>query len=97
MSMLGVNGVLIGAYQYAASKDVNKAEQEEKRARREKYHELSVEAAEEWKRQMELLYKKQSVMDFPASHSIDMNRIVYTTAPELMSSAVAAYEMNVMT
>ncbi len=74
-----------------------KAEQEEKRARRKKYQERSKEAAEERKRQMELLYKKQSVTDFFANHSVETNKIIYTTAPELMSSAVAAYEMNVMT
>ncbi len=74
-----------------------KAEQEEKQKRRKKYQKLSEEAEEERKRQMELLYKKQSVTDFFANHSVDTNRIIYTTIPEPMSSAVAAYEMNVMT
>lgn len=73
-----------------------KAEDEAKAKRKRQYQERSQKAAEERKRQMELLYKKQSVTDFLASHSVDTGRVIYAATPELMSSAIMAYGQNVM-
>ncbi len=73
-----------------------KAEQEEKQNRRKKYQELSQEAAEKRKLEMEIAYKKQSMAETLASHLADTNRFTYTATSEVMSSAVAAYEKNIM-
>lgn len=73
-----------------------KAEQEEKHNRRKKYQELSQEAAEKRKLEMEITYKKQSMVEALASRLADTNRFTYTATSEVMSSAVAAYEKNIM-
>ena len=67
--------------------------------RKRQYQERSQKAAEERKQQMELLYKKQSVMSFLDNHTTDMSKFTYIGTPEIpeiMSAAVAAYERNIM-
>jgi len=73
-----------------------KAEDEAKAKRKRQYQERSEKAAEERKQQMELLYKKQSMMGFLANHTTDMSKFTYIGTPEIMSAAVAAYERNIM-
>lgn len=71
-----------------------KAEQEEKRNRRIKYQELSQEAAEKRKLEMEIAYKKQTMEEALANRTADTNRVTYVGTPENMSSVIAAYEMS---
>ena len=71
-----------------------KAEQEEKRNRRIKYQELSQEAAEKRKLEMEIAYKKQTMEEALANRTADTNRVTYAGTPENMSSVIAAYEMS---
>ena len=71
-----------------------KAEQEEKRNRRIKYQELSQEAAEKRKLEMEIAYKKQTIEEALANRTADTNRVTYAGTPENMSSVIAAYEMS---
>ena len=71
-----------------------KAEQEEKRNRRIKYQELSQEAAEKRKLEMEIAYKKQTMEEALANRTEDTNRVTYAGTPENMSSVIAAYEMS---
>lgn len=73
-----------------------KAEQEEKLNRRKKYQELSQEVAEKQKLEMEIADKKQSMVEALASRLADTSRFTYTATSEAMSSAVAAYEKNIM-
>lgn len=73
-----------------------KAEQEERAKRKKQYREISEEAAEKRKLEMELAYKRQSMTELLAKQSVDTSRVTYTTTPEVMSSAVAAYEKNIM-
>ena len=76
-----------------------KAEDEAKAKRKRQYQERSQKAAEERKQQMELLYKKQSVVGFLANHTTDMSKFTYIGTPEIpeiMSAATAAYERNIM-
>lgn len=73
-----------------------KAEQEEKLNRRKKYQELSQEVAEKRKLEMEIADKKQSMVEALASRLADTSRFTYTATSEVMNSAVAAYEKNIM-
>ncbi len=73
-----------------------KAEDEEKAKRKRRYQELAQEAAEKRKLEMEIAYKKQSMAEFFANHTADAGRFTYTATPEVMGSAVAAYEKNIM-
>lgn len=73
-----------------------KAEQEEKQKRRKKFQKLSEEVSEERKRQMDIAYRQKSMAEFFADRVADASRITYTVAPEIMGSAVAAYEKNIM-
>lgn len=73
-----------------------KAEQEERAKRKKQYQELSEEAAEKRKLEMELAYKRQSMTELLAKQAVDTSRVTYTVTPEVMSSAVAAYEKNIM-
>lgn len=74
-----------------------KAENEEKAKRKRQYQELGEEAAEKRKLEMELAYKRQSMTELHAKQAIDASQVTYTAMPEIMSSAVAAYEMSAMT
>lgn len=60
------------------------------KAKREK------EAAAERKEQIEIAYKKQSIAEALTNHTFDTSMFTYTTTPEVMASAVAAYENNIM-
>lgn len=73
-----------------------KAEQEERAKRKKQYQELSEEAAEKRKLEMELTYKRQNMTELLAKQAVDTSMFTYTTTPEVMSSAVAAYEKNIM-
>lgn len=70
-----------------------KAEDEEKAKRKRRYQELSKEAAEKRKLEMELV---QNMTELLAKQAVDTSRVTYTTTPEVMASAVAAYENNIM-
>ena len=73
-----------------------KAEDEEKAKRKRRYQELSKEAAEKRKLEMELAYKRQSMTELLAKQTVDTSRVTYTATPEVMASANAAYENNIM-
>ena len=73
-----------------------KAEGEEKAKRKRRYQELSKEAAEKRKLEMELAYKRQSMTELLAKQTVDTSRVTYTATPEVMASANAAYENNIM-
>ena len=73
-----------------------KAENEEKAKRKRRYQKLSKEAAEKRKREMELAYKRQSMTKLFAEQAFGTSRFTYTATPEVMGSAIAAYEQNIM-
>ena len=75
---------------------INKAKREKEAAQRKANLERSQEAAEERQRQIEIAYKKQSMVEALTNHTIDTSMFTYTTTPEAMNSAVAAYEKNIM-
>ena len=76
--------------------EINKAKREKEAAQRKENLERSQEAAEERQRQIEIAYKKQSIAEALASHTMETSRFTYTNTPEVMSSAVAAYENHIM-
>ena len=76
--------------------EINKAKHEKEAAQRKANLERSKEAAEERQRQIEIAYKKQSIAEALASRTMETSRFTYTTTPEVMSSAIAAYENNIM-
>ncbi len=45
---------------------------------------------------MEIAYKKQSMAEVLVNRIMDTSRFTYTATPEVMGSAVAAYEKNIM-
>ena len=67
--------------------EINKAKREKEAAQRRESMERSQEAAEERKQQMEIAYKKQSIAEALANHTMDTSRYTYTVAPEVMGSA----------
>lgn len=75
---------------------INKAKREKEAAQRKASLERSQEAAEERKQQMEIAYKKQSMAEALANHTMDTSRYTYTTTSEVVGSAIAAYEQNIM-
>ncbi len=81
----------------AKVKAEQKAKQEKKAAQRQENLKRSQEASEKRRREMEVVYRKQIMAETLANRAMNTNRFIYTAAPELMSSAVAAYEMNAMT
>ena len=76
--------------------EINKAKREKEAAQRKASLEHSQEAAEEQRRQIEIAYKKQSMTEALANHAMDTSRYTYTTAPEVMGSAITAYTQNIM-
>ncbi len=76
--------------------EINKAKREKEAAQRKTSLERSKEAAEERKQQMEIAYRKQAMAEALANRTMNTSRIAYTVTPEVMSSAVAAYENNIM-
>ncbi len=76
--------------------EINKAKREKEAAQRKESLERSQEAAEERRRQIEIAYKKQSMVEALANHTMDTSRYTYTTAPEVMGSAITAYTQNIM-
>ncbi|MDE7423110.1 MAG: hypothetical protein K2N51_05385 [Lachnospiraceae bacterium] len=73
-----------------------KAEDEEKAKRKRRYQELSREAAEKRKLEMEIAYKRQSMTEFIADKMLETDRITYVETQETMSSAIVAYEMSAL-
>ena len=73
-----------------------KAEDEEKAKRKQQYREQSEKAAEKRKMEMEIAYKQQTMEEMLASRVIETGRVTYTSSPETMGSAIAAYERNIM-
>ena len=61
--------------------EINKAKREKEAAQRKESIERSQEAAEERKQQMEIAYKKQSIAETLANHTMDTSRYTYTVAP----------------
>ena len=76
--------------------EINKAKREKEAAQRKESLERSQEAGEERKKQIEIAYKKQSMAEALAKHTMDTSRYTYTTAPEVMGSAITAYTQNIM-
>lgn len=76
--------------------EINKAKREKEAAQRKESLERSQEAAEERRRQIEIAYKKQSMAEALANHTMDTSKYTYTTAPEVMGSAITAYTQNIM-
>ena len=75
---------------------INKVKREKEAAQRKAGLERSREAVEEQKRQMDIVYQQKSMEEFFANRSVDTSRVIYTVSPEIMGSAVAAYEKNIM-
>lgn len=75
---------------------INKAKREKEAAQRKASMERSQEAAEERKEQMEIIYKQRGMAEFFASRTAYTDRITYTGTPEVIGSAIAAYERNIM-
>ncbi len=71
-----------------------KAEDEEKAKRKKRYQELSQEAAEKRRMEMETAYKRQTMEEMLASRTAETGRVTYVGTPETMSSVIAAYEMS---
>lgn len=75
---------------------INKAKREKEATQRKENIERSQEAAAERKQQMEIAYKKQAMLEALTNHAMETSRFTYTATPEVMASAVAAYENNIM-
>ena len=71
-----------------------KAEDEEKAKRKKRYQELSQEAAEKRKLEMEIAYKRRSMTELIVNKMAETGRVTYAGTPETMSSVTAAYSMN---
>lgn len=76
--------------------EINKAKREKEAAQRKASLECSHEAAEERRRQIEIAYKKQTMAEALANRTMDINMYTFTVMPEVMGSAIAAYEQNIM-
>ena len=76
--------------------EINKAKREKEAAQRKASLERSHEAAEERRRQIEIAYKKQTMAEALANRTMDINMHTFTAMPEVMGSAIAAYEQNIM-
>ena len=75
---------------------INKAKREKEAAQRKASLERSQKAAEERKKQIEIAYKKQAMAEDFTNRTIDTSMFTYTAASEVMGSAIAAYEQNIM-
>lgn len=73
-----------------------KAKQEKKAAQRQENLKRSQEAAEKRRQEMGIAYRKQAMAEALTNHTMNTSRIAYTVTPEVMSSAVAAYENHIM-
>ena len=75
---------------------INKAKREKEAAQRKASLERSQEAAEERRQQIEIAYKNQTMAEALINRTIDTKRFTYTATSEVMGSAIAAYEKNIM-
>ena len=76
--------------------EINKAKREKEAAQRKASLERSHEAAEERRWQIEIAYKKQTMAEALANRTMDINMHTFTAMPEVMGSAIVAYEQNIM-
>ena len=76
--------------------EINKAKREKETAQRKESIERSQEAAEERRQQIEIAYKKQAMAEAFANRIVGAGMVTYTSTPEVMGSAIAAYEKNIM-
>ena len=74
-----------------------KAEDEEKAKRKQQYREQGERAAEKRRMETELAYRRQTMEEMLTSRVIETGKVTYAGTPEVMSSAVAAYEMSALT
>ena len=74
-----------------------KAKQEKKAAQRQENLKRSQEMAEERRQWMEITYRKQMMAEVLANRTTDAGKVAYAGTPEIMSSAIAAYEMSAFT
>ena len=75
---------------------INKAKREKEAAQRKASLERSQEEANVRRQQIEIAYKKQIMASALANRTMDTSRYTYTATPEVMGSAIAAYEQNIM-
>lgn len=75
---------------------INKAKREKEATQRKENIERSQEAAAERKQQMEIAYRKQAIAEALAARATETSRVTYTATPEVMVSAITAYEKNIM-
>lgn len=71
-----------------------KAKQEKKAAQRQENLKRSQEAAEKRRQEMEIAYRKQTMEEMLASRAIEAGRVTYAGTPEILHSAIAAYEIS---
>ena len=76
--------------------EINKTKREKEAVQRKAGMERSQEVAEERRQQMEIAYRKHTMAEALANHAIDTSRVTYTSSPETIGSAIAAYEKNIM-
>ena len=76
--------------------EINKAKREKEAAQRKASLERSQKEADVRRQQIEIAYKKQIMAEAFANRTMDTSRYTYTTAPEVMGFAIAAYEQNIM-
>lgn len=76
--------------------EINKVKREKEAAQRKERIEWSQEAAEERKEQIEIAYKKQAMAEALANRTVGAGMITYTSMPEVIGSAIAAYGQNIM-
>ena len=70
---------------------------EKKAAQRQENLKRSQEMAEERRQWMEITYRKQMMAEVLANRTMDAGKVAYAGTPEIMSSAIAAYEMSAFT
>ena len=75
---------------------IKKAKREKEAAQRKASLERSQEEANVRRQQIEIAYKKQIMASALANRTMDTSRYTYTATPEVMGSAIAAYEQNIM-
>ena len=75
---------------------INKAKREKEAAQRKANMERSREVAGEQKRQMDFVYQKRIMAELSANRAVNTSRVTYTVSPEVIGSAIAAYEKNIM-
>ena len=73
-----------------------KAKQEKNAAQRQENLKRSQKAAEKRRQEMELAYRKQTMVEALANPTMETNRFTYTATSEVISSVATAFEKNIM-